>query len=128
MDKYIQLHFTNIPSSDQEILIAQLAEIGFDGFEQGSDFLKAFIPEATYSGVALKNVLDNHQYKATTEIITQKNWNEEWERSFEPVIVGNFCAIRASFHSPVTAVQHEIIITPKMSFGTGHHATTYQMI
>jgi ribosomal protein L11 methyltransferase len=128
MDNYIQVHFENIPSSDQEIIIAHLADIGFDGFEQGPDFLNAGISEPNYNELALKDLLDVYQYPITIDVITQKNWNEEWEKSFEPVIVEDFCAIRASFHSPVTTVQHEIIITPKMSFGTGHHATTYQVI
>lgn len=128
MDNYIQLHFANLTSFDQEILIAQLADIGFEGFEQGSDFLVACIPEDKYDKSKLKNILDTHSRVATIKTIAPKNWNEEWERSFEPVIIENFCAIRASFHPPVTGVQHEIIITPKMSFGTGHHATTFQVI
>ena len=56
------------------------------------------------------------------------NWNEKWESSFSPVQVGNFAAVRATFHAPVSDVRHEILINPKMSFGTGHHATTYLMI
>ena len=62
------------------------------------------------------------------EIIEPRNWNEQWEQHFDPVIIEDFCAIRAHFHSPVTTVQHEIIITPKMSFGTGHHPTTWLMV
>ena len=129
MGNYIQLHFADISSSsNQEILIAELADIGFEGFEQGKDFLNACIPENMYDERALKNILARHQETVTIDTITPKNWNEEWEKSFDPVIIDNFCAIRASFHSPVAGVHHEIIITPKMSFGTGHHATTYQVI
>ncbi|MEI9809072.1 MAG: 50S ribosomal protein L11 methyltransferase [Bacteroidota bacterium] len=61
-------------------------------------------------------------------IIEETNWNQLWESNFDPVIVDDFVAVRADFHAPVKGVEHEIIVTPKMSFGTGHHATTYMMI
>src|SRR5205809_7074705 len=61
-------------------------------------------------------------------MIAEQNWNSIWEENFQPVIIQNAVAIRAHFHQPITTVQHEIIITPKMSFGTGHHATTYLML
>lgn len=65
---------------------------------------------------------------AQTTVIEQQNWNEDWEKSFTPVTVSGFCTIRATFHKPDTSVLHDIIITPKMSFGTGHHATTQLML
>ena len=61
-------------------------------------------------------------------IIEDRNWNEEWESQLDPVVINNFVGIRASFNKPIKNVEHEIIITPKMSFGTGHHATTFLMI
>ncbi|HET9280157.1 MAG TPA: hypothetical protein VFN95_18305, partial [Flavitalea sp.] len=87
MENYIQLHFTNIQSSDQELLIAQLADVGFDAFEQGDDFLKACIAESSYDESILNVIVDINKYSVSTEIIEQVNWNAEWERSFQPVVV-----------------------------------------
>ena len=127
-ENYLQLHFPDVSSAEQELIIAHLACIGFVGFEQGNNFLKACIPEREYDEALLNDIVDLQQYRFNIEIIEPKNWNEEWEKSFEPVIVDQFCAIRAFFHPPIQNIRHEIIITPKMSFGTGHHATTYQVI
>lgn len=128
MNKYIQVTIGNINSEQADILVALLADTGYEGFEQGEWFLKAFIEEKEYNEERLKEIVETQQLSFTTEAIAEKNWNEEWEKNFEPVLVDDFCAVRASFHQPITNVQHEIIITPKMSFGTGHHATTYMMM
>jgi len=112
----------------QEILIALLTELGYEGFEQLEDCLQAYLPEASFGADALMEVLADHQLTYAVDSIPEKNWNEEWERNFSPVIIGDFCAIRANFHEPVAGVAHELVITPKMSFGTGHHATTCMMI
>lgn len=110
----------------QEILISQLSDLAAEGFEQTDDYLIAYFNENVFESYQVNEVLKG--YVSTIKTIEDKNWNEEWEHNFQPVVVDNFCAIRAEFHEPIQAVEHEIIITPKMSFGTGHHATTYMMI
>lgn len=123
MQAYIQVEIAIADEATQETLIAQLAEIGFDGFEELPTGLKAFIPESALNQLLLDEVLQGLQYGQTT--IEKQNWNQVWESNFEPVQVDDFVSIRASFHEPIAGVEHEIVITPKMSFGTGHHATTY---
>ena len=110
----------------QEILISELSDLGVQGFEQTENYLIAYFNENSFRSYELNDLLKNYSF--TSQVIEDRNWNEEWESNFQPVIVNNFCAIRAEFHSPPGNVEHDIIITPKMSFGTGHHATTYMMI
>ena len=136
MDKkdFIQLDFANTSVGQNELLIALLANIGYTGFEEGNISLKAFIPQVDFNKEELDAVLLTIPATYTKSIIEDENWNAKWESSFKPIVVNDFVrrtpwvAIRAGFHQPVTSVKHEIIITPKMSFGTGHHATTYLMI
>ena len=128
MPDYIQIKFSNLPPEKQDVLIALLDNAGYEGYEEGAGFLSAFIPQEKFDESALSEIESQQQIIAAKEIVKEKNWNEEWEKNFEPVIIGDFCAIRAEFHRPIPGVEHEIIITPKMSFGTGHHATTYLMI
>ncbi len=126
---YIEVSIITGGDADKkDILVAQLSGIGFEGFEEEKNLLKAFIPEKEYKDLLMHSVMEQSGMEYTTSIIKDKNWNEVWEAGFEPVIIENFCAIRAIFHQPVDGVEYDIIITPKMSFGTGHHATTYLMI
>lgn len=112
----------------QDLLIALMSERKYEGFEQEDALLKAFIPEEDFDLEELEALLAAHGLTYTLERIEEKNWNEEWEKNFQPVVVEAFCAIRAHFHAPIIGVEHELVITPKMSFGTGHHATTYMML
>lgn len=126
---YIEI---TILTSDQEIkdlLIAELAEIGFDGFEESEEAVKSFITEDDFNENELTALLQQHNIAYSKSIIKKQNWNSLWESNFEPVLLDDFVSIRADFHkTPVSGVEHEIIITPKMSFGTGHHATTFMMM
>ena len=126
---YFQFEFEVHDTEQTDLLIALLGEIGFDGFEEENNLLKAFIPEEKFDA----SLFDSEMQKFdeliyNRSIIENINWNKQWEESFDPVVVDSFVAVRAHFHQPILAVAHEIIITPKMSFGTGHHATTYMVL
>ncbi len=116
----------------RDILTAELAEIGFDAFMETEDGFEAYADEERYDRNALEDLRERYAAITTIEFtfdtIEQRNWNEEWERSFDPIDVEGKCLIRAEFHAPSRQYPFEIIITPKMSFGTGHHQTTYLMV
>jgi len=125
---YLKITFTDLQPEQKEILIAQLADAGYEGFEEKDDSLEAFINNKNFDSFILNEISFKYQTPYTSEKIAETNWNQIWESNFEPVIVEDHVAIRADFHQPIANTKFEIVITPKMSFGTGHHATTYMMI
>ena len=125
---HIQITINNTIGDISDMLIAQLSEINYNGFQENDDYLVAYINEEEFNKAALDELLQPHHLPYTQVTIPQQNWNEVWESNFEPVIVNDFVAVRAGFHQPINTTTHEIIITPKMSFGTGHHATTHMMM
>ncbi len=119
-------------SEFSEILMAEVAEAGFDTFMETEKGFEAYTEGKKFDADLLDSILEKYQNVSPLvffrDEVQKQNWNEEWEKNFDPVIVDDFVAVRAEFHQPIKNIEHEIIITPKMSFGTGHHATTYMMI
>jgi ribosomal protein L11 methyltransferase len=128
VNNYIQITLTTNTAPQKELIIALLSNAGYEGFEEEGNILKAFIKENEFNENILQQIVKQQGLQYTSAIIKETNWNAVWEANFEPVVVNSYCAVRAHFHAPVKNIQHQIIITPKMSFGTGHHATTYMMI
>jgi len=131
---YIQVTaVVNPPQPWSDLLIAELAEIGYDSFEETLKGFKAFIPVENFDqqkldAVRLYDSEEEVTFQFSIETINSRNWNQEWESNFEPVDVDQRCYIRASFHEPKPNYQYQIVIEPKMSFGTGHHETTALMV
>ncbi|MFB9863358.1 50S ribosomal protein L11 methyltransferase [Rufibacter immobilis] len=115
-----------------EILIAELGELGFDTFQETENGFQAYIEEDRFEEKALQEVLERYRFAGEfpyqTKSIAKQNWNEEWEKNFEPLLISEKVSVRADFHEKPEGVAYDIVITPKMSFGTGHHETTTLMI
>ena len=114
-----------------EILIAELGNAGFESFVETTEGVVAYIQKADWKEAILEDIqiLNSDEFiiSFTLSDIEPTNWNEEWEKNFHPIIVDDICAVRAPFHEKFNT-EYDIIIEPKMSFGTGHHETTYMMI
>lgn len=134
---YIEVSFTVAEpgSIQQDLLIAALGEAGYESFLETSVGFNAYIREAHFSESRLQGAIEEVAipgqegvFAYEFRLIEPENWNQVWERNFSPVVIGNQCRIRASFHEPDPAFPLEIQIDPKMAFGTGHHETTWLMV
>jgi ribosomal protein L11 methyltransferase len=122
--QYIQVtfQFSEIEEYQKDLLIDELGSIGFNTFEDVAGGFAAFIDLDSYDA--------NPELNCTTTVseIAAENWNEEWEKNFEPLVIDDKCYVRATFHKPRPEFPYEIVIDPKMAFGTGHHQTTTMMM
>ncbi len=131
---YYELHFTVNATEDyhQDLLINDLGDIGFDTFEETESGFKAYIPVDEYNSDRLEDALDQYRelfdFSYEVNLIPQKNWNAEWESNFDPIVIKDKIFVRATFHEPRPEFEYEIVIDPKMAFGTGHHQTTTMML
>lgn len=129
---YIEYTFTITPKEPaSEILIAELGSVGFESFVETENDVIAYIQKDDYSSTVLEDIyiLSSNEFSIsyTQKEVAQTNWNAEWEKNFTPIQVNDLVSIRAPFHENPN-LQYDIVIEPKMSFGTGHHETTHMMI
>jgi ribosomal protein L11 methyltransferase len=108
------------------LLTARLFAMGFEGFYEDEEVLVAYIPADNFSAIMLEGIefTGGQEIHLDYRVLAEKNWNEEWEKNFSPVVIAGRCLVRAPFHPALKKYPVEIIIEPKMAFGTGHHATT----
>ena len=128
MESYVQVTIEATDPTLHEILVALLSEAGYEGFEEERSVLKAFISQPAFDAEQLHALLEPRKLAAVVDVIAPQNWNARWESGFSPVEVPGFCVVRADFHAVPANTRYDLVITPKMSFGTGHHATTFQML
>jgi ribosomal protein L11 methyltransferase len=126
--EYLELRINDVPQAEQDILTGLLANTGFESFIQEGVAFLAYVPADLYLREEVMGILASYSFTFTEKVIPEKNWNEEWEKNFLPVAVAGKCFIRAPFHASEPGYLYEIIIEPKMSFGTAHHETTALMM
>ncbi len=136
MNDYTKVKFTVAPNEEvaTDVLAALLADVGFESFVPEDDGVSAYVPQALYDADAIAAVvagfpLDGYTIEYTSEFIEGEDWNAEWEKNyFQPIVLGEECVIHSTFHTDVPAARYDILIDPKMAFGTGYHQTTCHML
>ena len=130
IDDYSEVSI-KLDSSDVNVVIALLTNIGFDSFWEKDEGLMAYIKASNFDEecqLAMQELSSKFNFQFDEKILENKNWNEAWESNFSPVLVENYCYVKADFHTENKSCKHTITINPKMAFGTAHHETTFMMI
>lgn len=135
MNDYVELRFDLDPCEEYmtDLLAAMLADAGYESFVPDESGLTAYVREPQYSGEAVDAIVDSFPFESvishTAKRIEGRDWNSEWEKNyFQPIVVGGECVIHSSFHTDIPKCRYDIVIDPKMAFGTGHHSTTSLII
>ncbi|MBL7765447.1 MAG: 50S ribosomal protein L11 methyltransferase [Chitinophagaceae bacterium] len=125
---YLKISFPTDRADTAEILMALLADMPGEGFEQLDDRLDMYVQEEGFDAGVVDAVCAQLGLTYTTTVVPRQNWNRQWEENFEPIQVNDELAVRAAFHPKPEGLKYDVVITPKMSFGTGHHETTHMML
>lgn len=136
MIDYIELNCFLTPFNEEisDIIISELCDIDFESFDTQSEYIKAYIPENKFNMTKIENneIINNlkkdYDIKFSIQKIENKDWNAEWEANFQPIVIKDIVCIRGSFHPKNDNCKYDVVINPKMSFGTGHHSTTALML
>lgn len=123
--------FVKCSENFKDILIAELGELGFESMLESQHGVEAYVDQSEFNAELLEAMFARYPDQPlsyTVERVATRNWNEEWEKNYDPIVVEDQCIVRATFHAPAPEYPYEVVINPRMSFGTGHHATTYLMI
>ena len=136
MNDYTKVAFTVTPNDEvaTDVLAALLAEVGFESFVPNDEGLEAYVPHNLYDENSLITVIESFPLEGYTithssEFIEGEDWNAEWEKNyFQPIVLGEECVIHSTFHTDVPKARYDILIDPKMAFGTGYHQTTCHML